>query len=71
MSAMSIARGNGHRETELHIKLFLPGIPGLLAFLRSSSVALLLRDRDLVATFFLKPIQIYFHSNVIAPFPIF
>lgn len=60
VSAMSI---DSHQKTKLHVKLFLLGILGLLAFL-SSSVALSLRHLE--ATFFLKPIQIpsgkYNHS---------
>ena len=59
----------GIRRKKLHINLFLPGISGLLAFLRNSSVGLLVRDRDLEATFFLTPIQIPFRQNVNCSFP--
>ena len=35
----------GIRRKKLYINLFLPGISGLLAFLRNSSVGLLVRER--------------------------
>ena len=67
-SSMFIEGGDGNQEKKLHINLFLPGISGLFAFLRNSSVGLLVREIwKLLSSWLLSKYPS--GKTLIAPFP--